>query len=357
MHATATGLEAGGYTNVKRGFLFGLGTFLLVGAIGAFAQAVTDKLWPTSVIVGVILIPLSVTIIHAARRAPSHRSRLHAIAGWFLGFIVFDAIALAGIGAVAVWDSGWNPFLPKDYEDCIETAAKTAKSKEALAILVSSCGSKFVGRRSPRGGYTYYDSRQNRTFDLAGPNPSQEEWASIEKTYAEYLDDLAKEQQATRLFLAEQQRQQRAAQEQAAQQQRAAQEQASIAKAEQERKLQQAQADFERRKQAALSRIAITSKSIICLYPSLPGCGSYKITATITNQSSERISMLAVGWAFMSEEEINCPTYIQTKYQEEVRLRPGDSIVMNIDSGLRSDGPASKQFHYCVKVTDAGIVP
>jgi hypothetical protein len=342
---------------VKRGFLFGLGTFLIVGAVGAFAQAVTGTLWPGDIAIGLVLLPLGVMAIYAAKSAASHRSRLYAIAGWILGFLVVDAIALAGIGTLAVWESGWNPFLPKDYEDCVESAANSAKSKEALAILVSACGSKFVGRRSPRGGYKYYDSRQNRTFDIAGPNPSQDEWASIEKTYSEYLDDLAKEEEANRLFLAEQQRQQLAAQEQAARQQRAAQEQAAIAKTEQERKLQQAQADFERRRQAALSRIAITSRSIICLYPSLPGCGSYKITATVMNQSSERISMLAVGWAFMSEEEINCPTYVQTKYQEEVRLRPGDSIVMNIDSGLRSDGPASKQFHYCVKVTDAQIMP
>jgi hypothetical protein len=338
---------------VKRGFLFGLGTFLTIGAIGALVQTVTGAPWPSNIVIGLILLVLGVMAIYAAKNAPSHRSRLHAIAGWILGFLVVDAIALAGIGTIAVWESGWNPFLPKDYEDCIETAAKSAKSKEALAILVSSCGSKFVGRRSPRGGYTYYDSRQNRTFDIAGSNPSQEEWASIEKTYSEYLDDLAKEEEANRLFLTEQQRQQ----EQAARQQRAAQEQAAIAKTEQEQKLQQAQADFERRRQAALSRIAITSKSIICLYPSLPGCDRYKITATITNQSSERISMLAVGWTFMSEEELNCPTYMQTKYQEQVRLRPGDSIVMNIDSGLRSDGPASKQFHYCVKVTDAQIMP
>jgi hypothetical protein len=57
----------------------------------------------------------------------------------------------------------------------------------------------------------------------------------------------------------------------------------------------------------------------------------------------------------MPEGEINCPTYLQTKYQEQVSLHLGDSTVMNIDSGLRSDGPASKQFHYCVMVTDTQI--
>jgi hypothetical protein len=269
-----------------------------------------------------------------------------------LGFFV----GLAA-GAVMVWQSGWNPFPPKDYEECVESAAKSAKSKEALAILVSSCGSKFVGRRNGRGGYSYYDSRQNRTFDIAGPNPTASEWAPIEKAYAAYLDDLAKERESNRLFLEEQERQQRAAQEQAEQQQRAAQEQAAAAYAAQERKLQEAQANLERRRQVALSSIAVTATNIVCLYPSLPGCDSYKITATIRNQSMESISMLAVGWAFMPEGETNCPTDLQTKYQEQVNLRPGGTTVMNIDSGLRSDGPASKQFHYCVMVTDAQIVP
>ena len=129
------------------------------------------------------------------------------------------------------------------------------------------------------------------------------------------------------------------------------------AEAEQQQRQQQAQADLERRRKAALSKIAILSNNLVCLYPSLPGCDSYKISATIRNQSLETISMLAVGWAFMPEEAINCPTYLQTKDEEQVSLRPGDSIVVNIDSGLRSDGPASKQFHYCVKVTDIQIMP
>jgi hypothetical protein len=91
------------------------------------------------------------------------------------------------------------------------------------------------------------------------------------------------------------------------------------------------------------------------LYPSLPGCDSYKLSATIRNQSSESITVLAVGWVFTSANEMNCPSYLQTKHQEQVRLRPGDSIVVNIDEF--SGGPALKQFRYCVKVTDVNIMP
>jgi len=268
-----------------------------------------------------------------------------------LGGAVLTSSALCvPVSAHADWWS-WL-FGPKDYEDCAENAAKEAKSKEALNILLSACDSKFGGRRKPTGGYTFYDSRQNRYFDIAGPNPTRAEGAFIEKQYSYYV---AAQAELEKLRQEESQRQEAEAERQAALRRTAAQ-QAAIAQAEQDRKLQLAQANLERRRQAALSKIAVISTNMVCLYPSLPGCGSYKLTATIKNQSPESISMLAVGWVFMSEGA-GCPTFVQTKHQEQVRLRPGDSIVMNIDSGLRSDGPASKEFRYCVKVTDAQIMP
>jgi hypothetical protein len=164
-------------------------------------------------------------------------------------------VVLAIVGAVTAWASGWNPFPPKDYEECIESAAKSAKSNEALAILVSSCSSKFVGRRNVRGGYTYYDDRQNSTFNIAGPNPTPEEWALIENRYQKYLADVAAAEGTRRRQDAERQRLQDEAQQQAA-----------LAQAEEAREQQQAQAEqaqyFERRRQFALSRIAVTSVHI-----------------------------------------------------------------------------------------------
>jgi hypothetical protein len=256
-----------------------------------------------------------------------------------IGFLVMLAVA----GLAIAWVSGWNPLLPKDYEECAERAAQSAKSKEALAILVSSCSSKFVGRRNPRGGYSYYDVRQNLAFSIVGPNPTADEWAFIEKRYAQFLADVAAADEAKRRQDAELQRMQVEAQRQAA-----------IVQADQTRKLQLAQADLERRRQTALSRIAVTSTDIICLYPALDGCSSYKLTTSVKNQSSETISTLFIGWAFIAEGE-TCPTSVQTKSQEQVRFRPGDTLVLNINE--RFDGPATKQFRYCVRVTGAQISP
>jgi hypothetical protein len=37
------------------------------------------------------------------------------------------------------------------------------------------------------GGYTYYDFLQDRTFDIAGPNPTPEEQKKIDQSYTAYL--------------------------------------------------------------------------------------------------------------------------------------------------------------------------
>lgn len=44
-------------------------------------------------------------------------------------------------------------------------------------------------RRSPQagGGYSYYDFLQDRTFDIAGPNPTPEEQKKIDTAYTAYL--------------------------------------------------------------------------------------------------------------------------------------------------------------------------
>jgi hypothetical protein len=61
------------------------------------------------------------------------------------------------------WD---NLFPPTDYEDCAAHAAKTAKSKEALSVLISVCESEFRARR--KDGYDYYKSCPGRRFDIGG---------------------------------------------------------------------------------------------------------------------------------------------------------------------------------------------
>jgi hypothetical protein len=230
---------------------------------------------------------------------------------------------------------------------------RSEKRNEALAILVSSCSSKFVGRRNVRGGYTYYDDRQNSTFTITGPNPTSEEWALIEKQYQKYLADVAAAEETRRRQEAERQRLQDEAQQQAALAQAEEARKQQQALAEQARQEQLAQAGIERRRQDALSLIAVRSVHIKCDCDLCTICPGFMLNTEITNQSSEIISMLSVGWAFITDGQ-NCPTSVQTKQNEEVRLGSGDTLVLNIEG---HDGPPSKDFLVCVKINDAQIEP
>jgi hypothetical protein len=103
-----------------------------------------------------------------------------ALKGFFvcaLCMVLFETSPLS-----AQW---WNLFAPKDYEDCAESAARDAKSKAALDIFLEACDSKFKGRRKLGGGYTYFDPRQFRDFDIAGPNPTKREVETIDRRPSE----------------------------------------------------------------------------------------------------------------------------------------------------------------------------
>jgi hypothetical protein len=81
----------------------------------------------------------------------------------------------------------WWSRAPADFEECADKAEKAATKEEKTAAL-SDCNAKFAGRRKPGGGYTYYDFMQNRSFDIAGPNPTPEEQKKIDEQYTAFLD-------------------------------------------------------------------------------------------------------------------------------------------------------------------------
>lgn len=92
------------------------------------------------------------------------------------------SMALIAPGAQAQW---WSR-APADFEDCADKAEKTA-SKDERKSQLSECNSKFAGRRKPGGGYTYFDFMQNRSFDIAGPNPTPAEQKKIDEEYTVFL--------------------------------------------------------------------------------------------------------------------------------------------------------------------------
>jgi hypothetical protein len=123
-----------------------------------------------------------------------------------------SAVLMAAIAAGMVLTSPrahagwWSARAPVDYEECADAAEK-ATTPEAKAAALIECNAKFAGRRKPGGGYTYFDFMQNRTFDIAGPNPTPEEQKHIDEQYTEFLDR-ERQSNIAAAFAAKQQQQQ-----------------------------------------------------------------------------------------------------------------------------------------------------
>ena len=103
-----------------------------------------------------------------------------------------SSFAIATIGSLVVLapvrcDAQWWRSAPVDFESCADVAEK-ATTKEEKTTKLAECNAKFAGRRKPGGGYTYYDFMQDRTFDIAGPNPTPEEQKKIDEQYTAYLE-------------------------------------------------------------------------------------------------------------------------------------------------------------------------
>jgi hypothetical protein len=101
----------------------------------------------------------------------------------------FVVAAIGGLIVLApvVADAQWWRSAPHDFESCADVAEKS-KTKEEKTTKLAECNAKFAGRRKAGGGYTYYDFMQDRTFDIAGPNPTPEEQKKIDEQYTAYLE-------------------------------------------------------------------------------------------------------------------------------------------------------------------------
>ena len=110
-------------------------------------------------------------------------------------------------------EAQWWKRAPVDFEECADAAEKAATKAEKTAAL-ADCNAKFAGRRKPGGGYSYYDFLQDRTFDIAGPNPTPEEQRKIDEAYTAYLAKQRRSNEAAQAMA----RQQREQQEQQVQQ-------------------------------------------------------------------------------------------------------------------------------------------
>ena len=91
--------KPGYFRRIKRNFLFGLGSFLILTWISLLIQ-VAQKGEYEFAAVALVLMPLSVVVIRAAMKAPPNQSNLHAVVGWLIGFFVLDAAILGVVGVI-----------------------------------------------------------------------------------------------------------------------------------------------------------------------------------------------------------------------------------------------------------------
>ena len=123
-----------------------------------------------------------------------------------------SALLVAAIGTIIVLSpvrvhAQWWRSAPADFEACADAAEKS-KTKEEKTSALAECNAKFAGRRKPGGGYTYYDFMQDKTFDIAGPNPTPEEQKKIDEQYTVYLERERRNSIAAALMAKQQQQQQ-----------------------------------------------------------------------------------------------------------------------------------------------------
>jgi len=135
------------------------------------------------------------SIVVASRRA----ALVVAAAGFFL---------LTPSHAQAQW---WKR-APVDFEECADAAEKAATKAEKTSAL-AECNAKFAGRRKAGGGYSYYDFLQDRTFDIAGPNPTPEEQKKIDAAYTAYLANQRRSDEAAQAAMRQQREQEQQAQQ------------------------------------------------------------------------------------------------------------------------------------------------
>ncbi len=106
---------------------------------------------------------------------------------WAVAAVALGLLALAGWWLV-LGVRGPSPGLARDFEECVEQVQAKPRSNNERSALTTKCYARFAGRRKPGGGYTYYDFMQDRSFDIAGPNPTAEERKQIDRAYMAFLD-------------------------------------------------------------------------------------------------------------------------------------------------------------------------
>jgi hypothetical protein len=101
-------------------------------------------------------------------------------------------VAATALVIATIWLSVPSSPAARDFEECADLAQRISPGAERTARIMD-CGARFAGRRKAGGGYAYFDLLQNRSFDIAGPNPTADERSRIYSQYIHFLESQRRE--------------------------------------------------------------------------------------------------------------------------------------------------------------------
>jgi hypothetical protein len=207
---------------------------------------------------------------------------------------------------------------PVDFEQCSELAARSVKTPNTLALLLSRCESKFAGRRKPGGGYTYLHPLMHQQFDIKGPIPTKEEMEHIAHEFDAYIER-KKEAESARLAR-----------------------EAAIRE-------EQAKQRMKVRENIAAAVVKMTILGVKF------GSSEFDVSVKVNNESEETLSEISFGWALIPKSEGACPTDVQdARSVKSVDLPPGGSAVLNTHE-TTSVPTLPSSFRLCGKVSGVRI--
>jgi len=154
---------------MRRAFLYGLGTLLIVGIFGSLATFDAEAF-----VLALSLIPVSVVVIAAANRAPPNRSLPQAILGWLLGSFAFAAVGVAVIGVLRL--AAWlrrAGLIGTDFWSVISILWLGLLVLGWIVYWIRVRGSRFARRRQK-------DWKENKAFREQARGKQREWWEVLE---------------------------------------------------------------------------------------------------------------------------------------------------------------------------------
>jgi hypothetical protein len=200
-------------------------------------------------------------------------------------------------------------FGPKDYEECAVKAAKDAKNRDALGILLQSCNSEYPARRKSTGGYRYFDSRTGEYVDVSGPKLSTADVEAINTRFQNFL----------------------------------------YWKQVEEQRVQDRNAAIQRREAEVLPMLEITERRLTGR--GYDRCYEGTLSVSFRNKSRETIKEISIGFANIGENA-SCPRNTPRLATRAIFVRPGETGIVTITSTALCENWGQ---YYCASIIGANI--